>query len=77
MHNDRGTLSLLANNPFPDKPPHFIRAQLYRYHFAPLGEKGWWRRELVGEWLPPLSVEDQRLHDFMGLMHWLDYGESH
>ena len=28
LHNDPGTLSLLANNPFPDAPPHYIRARL-------------------------------------------------
>ena len=76
LHNDRGTISLIANDPFPDKPPHFIRAQLYRYRFAPLGEKGWWRRELIGEWLPPLSADNQHLREFMGVMHWLDYGDS-
>ena len=52
LHNDPGTLSLIANNPFPNAPPHYIRARLYRYQFAPLGDKAWWKRELIGEWLP-------------------------
>src|ERR1700737_2541244 len=47
LHNDRGTLSLIANNPFPNAPPHFIRARLYRYRFAPLGDPAWWRREPI------------------------------
>src|SRR4029078_8742738 len=47
LHNDRGTLSLIANNPFPDAPPHYIRARLYRYQFAPIGDKSWWKREPV------------------------------
>jgi hypothetical protein len=76
LHNDPDTLSLLANNPFPDKPPHFVRARLYRYRFAPLGEKGWWRRELIDEWLPPFSADDQNLREFMGAMHWYDYSDS-
>src|SRR5437016_5661474 len=76
LHNAPGTLSLLANNPFPGKPPHFVRARLYRYRFAPLGEKGWWRRELVNEWLPALSADNEQLRGIMGAMHWLDYGES-
>ena len=60
LHNDSETLSLLANDPFPDQPPHYIRAQLYRYQFAPPGnpQGAWWQRELIGEWLPPLSVYD-------------------
>src|ERR1700730_2995208 len=31
LYNDPGTLSLLANYPFPDAPPHYIWARLYRY----------------------------------------------
>ena len=58
LHNEAGTLSLLANNPFPDSPPHYVRARLYRYEFAPPGEPAWWRRTLVGEWLPALRTDD-------------------
>ena len=31
LHGDRGTLSLLRTNPFPDAPPRYVRAQYYRY----------------------------------------------
>ena len=70
LHND--TLSLLANNPFPDAPPKFVRARLYRYQFAPLGEKGWWNRELIGEWLPALSADNEQLRDLLWQKAWLD-----
>jgi len=60
LHNDPGTLSLLANNPFPDAPPRYIRARLYKYEFAPLGERAWWRRTLLGDWLPALTTADLR-----------------
>src|SRR5438876_9255332 len=76
LHNDPDTLSLLANNPFPEKPPHYVRARLYRYRFASLGEKGWWKRELISEWLPALSADNEDLRRIMGALHWLDYGES-
>ena len=72
LHNDSGTLSLIANNPFPDKPPHYIRARLYRYQFAAPGEKGWWHRELIDEWLPPLSVDDPDFRRILTAMDWLD-----
>jgi Lipase maturation factor len=72
LHNDPGTLSLLVNNPFPDAPPRFIRARLYRYRFAPLGEKAWWKREPVGEWLPALSADDEEFRRFLARMFWLD-----
>src|SRR5260221_8228071 len=64
LHNDPGALSLFAGNPFPDKPPRYIRAVLYRYSFAPPGNPGrrWWNRERVGGlWLPPMSADDPRI----------------
>jgi hypothetical protein len=72
LHNDVGTLSLLANNPFPDTPPHYIRARLYRYRFAPIGEKAWWKREAVGEWLPAVSTDNQQFRRLLERMGWLD-----
>src|SRR5438094_1026558 len=72
LHNDRGTLSLLANNPFPNAPSRYIRARLYRYQFAPLGEKEWWKREPISEWLPALSTDDPRFRRLLEEMDWLD-----
>jgi hypothetical protein len=72
LHNDPGTLSLLANNPFPDAPPHYIRAQLYRYRFAPIGENSWWKREPVGQWLPALSTDNQQFRRLLEGMGWRD-----
>ena len=37
LHNDHNAVSLFADNPFPDKPPRYIRAVLYRYSFAKPG----------------------------------------
>ncbi len=73
LQNDRGTLGLLAGNPFPDEPPRFIRAQLYRYEFAPLGDPdgAWWKRTWIGEWLPPLSAEHPGFRRAMALNGWL------
>ena len=72
LHNDRGTLSLIANNPFPDVPPRYIRARLYRYQFAPIGDKAWWKREPVGEWLPVLSADNPQFRRLLESMDWLD-----
>jgi hypothetical protein len=50
-------LGLLGSNPFPDRPPRYVRALLYDYHFADLdthrrtGE--WWQRRLEGEFCAP------------------------
>jgi hypothetical protein len=72
LHNDKETLSLLANNPFPDAPPHFIRARLYRYHFAPPSDTAWWKREPIEQWLPALSADDEEFHRIVQEMDWLD-----
>jgi Lipase maturation factor len=72
LHNDPGTLSLIANNPFPDSPPHYIRARLYRYRFAPPGDPAWWKREPIGEWLPAFSVDDPQFRQILEARDWLD-----
>jgi hypothetical protein len=56
---DPGALSLLARNPFPRQPPKCVRALRYLYHFTDPGDRSgnWWKRELVGEYLPPLSLD--------------------
>jgi lipase maturation factor 1 len=55
-------LALLAKNPFPSRPPRFLRAELYEYHFTNLHEYhasgAWWKRERVGEYLPAFSLTD-------------------
>ncbi len=73
LHNDPGALSLFASNPFPDAPPRYIRARLFRYAFAPPGnpEGLWWTRELRGEWLPPFSAGDPRLERLLRQAGWL------
>jgi hypothetical protein len=72
LANDAAALSLLAGNPFPDGPPRHVRALLYRYGFAPAGnpEGAWWRRKLLGTWLPPLARDDPRLARFLAAHGW-------
>lgn len=72
LHNDPGALSLLDGNPFPDRPPRFIRARFFRYRFAPLHDpRGrWWIREPAGTWLPALSADDPRLLRFLAAYGW-------
>jgi lipase maturation factor 1 len=55
---------LLANNPFQDKPPRYIRAMFYRYRFSTVDERyqtgDWWKREELREYLPTVSLEQFR-----------------
>ena len=73
LHNHPAGLRLLASNPFPDRPPRRVRALLYRYRFAePDDPSGaWWRRELLGTWLPPVSADDPALLEFLREYGWL------
>jgi len=55
-------LGLLGHNPFPDAPPHYVRALVYDYRFTtPAGKKAtghWWKRELQGSYVPTVSLQD-------------------
>ena len=39
LHNDKGALSLISRNPFPDKPPKYVSIDIYEYKFAKPGSK--------------------------------------
>jgi Lipase maturation factor len=60
LQNDPPTLRLLRHNPFPESPPRYVRAQLYQYRYTSWRElwheRMWWRRTLVGEYLPPVAL---------------------
>ncbi|WP_240743356.1 lipase maturation factor family protein [Ilyomonas limi] len=73
LHNDANVISLFANNPFPDKPPRYVRAVLYRYQFAKPGNPQglWWTSERLGLWLPVLSVNNQQLVDYLKYQGWV------
>jgi hypothetical protein len=68
---DQGALSLLGNNPFATGPPHFIRAELYEYRFTRPGQSGWWERERLGAYLPPLSADDPALLAALAQFGWV------
>jgi hypothetical protein len=63
LEGDRPTLSLLRHNPFPDRPPIAIRANLYRYRFSTFAEwrreRVWWIRSFAGEYLPTLVLDPE------------------
>ncbi len=74
LHGDPGVLSLLANDPFPQAPPRYIRAELYRYRFTRLGEDtdAWWKRNRVGSYLPPLSTDNESFKMFLKAYGWVE-----
>jgi hypothetical protein len=73
LHNDPEAVGLFAENPFPHKPPRYIRAELYQYSFAKPGNKQhlWWQRKQLGNWIQPLSAKDSSLVRFLKSADWI------
>jgi hypothetical protein len=73
LHNDPDAIGLFAGNPFPSKPPRFIRAVLYRYTFAKPGNPQglYWSREQIGDWIPATSANNPRLVKFLESAGWV------
>ena len=73
LHNDAMATGLFAQNPFPNQPPRYIRAILYKYRFAKPGnaQGAWWTREQIAVWLPPLSVNDPALLAYLKREGWV------
>jgi lipase maturation factor 1 len=57
LRGEPAVAKLLAYNPFPGKPPKYIRALLYDYHFTKFGQPGWWTRELRTTYFPPVALK--------------------
>jgi len=76
LRNDPPTLGLIRNNPFPDHPPRYVRAELYEYHFTTPEERGrtgqWWTRRLVGEYFPAVSRDTPRFREMLEEQDWLN-----
>ncbi|MFB6269412.1 MAG: lipase maturation factor family protein [Halobacterium sp.] len=64
LEGDEATLDLLAENPFPDGPPEYVRAVRYRYRFTTPEERSetgkWWERERANAYVRPVSLDDLR-----------------
>ena len=62
LRNDQHILRLLRHNPFPDEPPHYVRARLLRYRYSDREEYrrtgAWWVRAPVSDFIPPVSLEN-------------------
>lgn len=72
LHNDPGAISLFTTNPFPGKPPRYVRAMLYRYMFARPNPQGlWWTRKKLGEWLPAMSANNVPIANYLKSQGWI------
>ena len=62
LTNSLPVIALLADDPFPDHPPRFVRATLYDYRFTDRATREatgqWWTRRRVEEFFPPVTLAD-------------------
>jgi hypothetical protein len=74
LNNDQQTLGLLKTNPFPNRPPQYVRALRYEYHFTTPDERArtgqWWKRELVGVYFPPVSMQSAGFREALEAQGW-------
>ncbi|MCK5002748.1 MAG: lipase maturation factor family protein, partial [Gammaproteobacteria bacterium] len=46
-------LDLLEYNPFPNRPPAYLRVQVFKYQFTSMEERErtgqWWKRDYLGQ----------------------------
>ncbi len=75
LQNDKPTLGLMGANPFPDRPPGFIRARLYQYRFTTPEQRrqtgNWWSRTLADEYLRPVSLRTPGLIEGLQAQGWV------
>jgi len=60
LDNEPVVTALLEKNPFPDKPPVYVRARFYDYGYARSAEKAkglWWERRLLGLYFPAVHLK--------------------
>jgi len=59
LEGEKSVTDFLEDNPFPEKPPKYVRVLVYRYRFTNRGEKRetgyWWHRELLARY-PALKL---------------------
>jgi hypothetical protein len=76
LEGDHNVLSLLRVNPFPQKPPRYIRAELYEYHFTTPEERqrtgGWWTRSFTGPYFPAISLDNPGFRQVLRNQGWLN-----
>jgi hypothetical protein len=76
LEGDKPALSLLRVNPFADKPPRWVRAQLYEYHFTTAAERkssgAWWKRTYTQPYFPAVSLESPGFRTVLKQQGWLE-----
>lgn len=74
LQGNKDVVHLVQNDeslyPFNARPPHYIRAQLFKYWFTENGQTGqaashWWRRRHIEEFFPTVFIGDPTLESLL------------
>jgi hypothetical protein len=61
LQGEPSVLALMADNPFPEKPPRYLRAALFQYKFTDSETRARtgdiWERDYRGDYCPPISLK--------------------
>jgi hypothetical protein len=64
LEGNKDVLGLLRRNPFPDRPPRWVRAMYYEYTFTTPEERRqagrWWKRRLIGPYMQPVALRQPK-----------------
>ncbi len=75
LEGDKNVLSLLRTNPFPNKPPRYVRALRFEYHFTTPEEHrqtgAWWKAAPVGPYFPAVSLDSPGFRRVLEQQGWL------
>ena len=74
LEGDEACTRLLEKNPFQGKRPMHIRAEIYRYNFTSWEDDSdaWWKREPLGLYLPPVSLDHPTLLGYLRQFGWVE-----
>ena len=74
LEGDAATLSLLRENPFTQRPPRYVRAEIYAYQFTTPDERRvtgqWWKRQRAGIYFPPVALDDEGFRRALDSQGW-------
>uniref|UniRef100_A0A915ISG8 Lipase maturation factor n=1 Tax=Romanomermis culicivorax TaxID=13658 RepID=A0A915ISG8_ROMCU len=66
LQNSSDVARLIDRNPFHTKPPKYIKADLFTYHFESDPKRSnWWIREKTSEYMPPISLHDKNVESYL------------
>ena len=62
LKGEEDVLDLIGHDPFDGKPPRYLRAVIYEYEFATIGDRWkrgrWWKQGVAEPFMPMVSLQD-------------------